>query len=424
MADVSLSMGVSADAKVADLLCVLEISRQLAVTTDAQQLLAQIEQAALKVFDCERATVFVFDSKTNELYSYVAARAEPLRFPADQGIAGACFQNGQAINVPDAYQDPRFNRAIDDKTGFRTGSLLACPLLTYDRAPIGVLQVLNKRGGKFNQWDETLLGALSAQCGVALQRQFLLEQFAEKQRIQRELKIARTIQQGLLPKRAPALEGFDIAGWSQPAEETGGDFFHYQPLNDGRLMLAVADVAGHGVAPALLAAQCYALQKATFALLPEIQQGVTLVNRLLSEDIPDDRFVTVFFAFLSSTDSELVFTSAGHGPVLWFRAKERRMQELPVHGPPLGVMSDMVYEGWDRIRFDQDDILVALTDGFFEWVNPEGKPFGVQRIGEIVKRHQRLPAAEIIQRIYHELAAYVKSVPQTDDLTAVIVKRT
>ncbi|ABA56736.1 GAF domain-containing SpoIIE family protein phosphatase [Nitrosococcus oceani] len=419
----SLLEGKRNDIPATDLLRLLEISRQLAIITDLQKLLAQIEHAALKIFACERATVFVFDHDSNELYSYVASRPEKIRFPARQGIAGECFHNNHIIKVSDAYKDPRFNPAVDDETKFKTHNILSCPLTTHDQTPIGVLQILNKCSGEFNQWDEILLRTLSAQCGVALERQFLLEQFVEKQRLQHDINIARQIQQHLLPKQPPAVEGFDIAAWNQPAEETGGDFFDYHQLIDGRLMLTIADVTGHGIGPALVAAQCHALQRAAFAFLPEIQQVATLVNRLLSEDIPDDRFVTVFFALLSPHNQELVFTSAGHGPILLFQAKDNQIQKLPTHGPPIGIIPNITYEGWDRLCFNQGDMLITFTDGFFEWVNPEGKPFGVERICKIVKNYPTLPAANIIQQIYSELLAYTQGVPQADDLTALLIKK-
>jgi phosphoserine phosphatase RsbU/P len=406
-----------------DLLRVLEIAQQLAITTDLQALLRQIENAALDLFVCERATVFVFDNKKNELYSYVSTRNEKIRFPVEQGIAGACFRSNQIIKVADAYSDSRFNPRIDHETGFKTRNILSCPLTTHNQKPLGVLQILNKRHGQFNQRDQLLLHMLSAQCGVALERQFLLEQFADKQRLQRELTIAHNIQQNLLPKHPPQVSGFDIAGWSQPAEETGGDFFNYQYLVDGRLLLVVADVAGHGIGPALLAAQCHSLQKAIFALIADIQQGVTLINRLLSEDLPTDRFVTLFFALLSPNNNKVTFTSAGHSPAILFRSKDNHLLSLPVHGPPMGIVPDNIYQSWDQFYFNPGDMLLVFTDGFVEWENPQGEPFGVEHLGKIITRCQTLPAAEIIQRIYNELVSYGGNNPQADDLTAVIVKK-
>jgi phosphoserine phosphatase RsbU/P len=412
------------DRRVGDLLRVLEISNQLAVTTDLQELLRQIETAALNVLDCERATVFVYDDQSNELYSCVRERFESIRFPAREGCAGECFRGGEIVNVSDAYRDPRFNPAIDEITGFETRNLLTCPLNGQNRKRLGVLQVLNKRRGRFNEWDETLLTAFAAQSGVALHRHFLLEEYAEYQRIQRELQLARDIQVSLLPRQAPIVNGFDIAGWNQPAEAAGGDFFDFHWLGLDQLMLVVADVAGHGIGPALLAAQCYALQRAAFWLLSDdIRDGVTVVNKLLCEDIPDDRFITAFFGLLNPSDNELIYTSAGHGPTFVLRAAEGQIQELPARGPPLGVNPESVYSVWECVSFNSGDILIVFTDGFFESSAPDGSLFGTERICKAVLRHRALCATEIIQKIYAELLRHVKDQKQSDDLTIVILKK-
>ena len=409
--------------RVSDLLQVLEISQDLATTTDLQFLLGQIESAAINVLGCERATVFVYDETTDELYNYLLDQDETIRFPADQGIAGWCFRQCRISNVTDAYQDSRFNRHIDKKTGYRTRNILSHPLCTHDGKSLGVLQVMNKHRGQFNDWDETLIKTFAAQCGVALNRQFLLDQFAAREKILRELKIARTIQTDLLPKGAPSIKGFDIAGWNKPAAETGGDFFDFQLLNDGRLILTIADVTGHGIGPALLAAECHALQRAAFSFLPAIKNSVTLMNRLLSDDIPDDRFVTAFFGCLNPEDNQLTFLSAGHGPILMLRASTGEFDELPIHGMPLGILSDAAYDKWEYTRFEPGDILIALTDGFFEWENSEQKVFEIEKICNIVKYYQSLSAQDIIQQVYAALLKHVDGGIQPDDLTAFIVKR-
>jgi phosphoserine phosphatase len=221
----ALPSAESPNTQVGDLLTVLEVSRHLAVTAELRPLLEIIEQSALKVLGCERASVFLHDNQTDELFSLVATGGQSVRFPAGRGIAGEVFRKGACINVPDAYADARFNPDVDRRTGFRTRSILTAPLLGLDNTPLGVLQVLNKRAGPFDAWDEVLVKTFSAQAGVALQRQFLLDEFAKKQRFERDLALARQIQQGLLPRRPPEVAGFDIAGWNQPADETGGDYY-------------------------------------------------------------------------------------------------------------------------------------------------------------------------------------------------------
>ncbi|MEI7782607.1 MAG: GAF domain-containing protein, partial [Planctomycetota bacterium] len=197
----------------------LEVARQLAATVELDPLLEAIATAATTVLDCERATVFLYDTGREELYSRVATGIEDsamteIRFPVSRGIAGEVARTGSVITIADAYADPRFNPEFDRQSGFRTRTMLAFPLRGYDSTTVGVLQVLNKRGGQFDSHDEELVRFLGAQAGVAIQRQMLLKEYADKQRIQRDLNIARDIQQGLLPREQPAVTGYDIAGWN------------------------------------------------------------------------------------------------------------------------------------------------------------------------------------------------------------------
>lgn len=402
---------------------VLEISRQLAVATDLMELLRQIEVAALEVLDCERATVCLYDKQTDELYSCVATRAETIRFPAGQGIAGECFRSGKVSNVPDAYAEPRFNRAIDAKTGFRTRNLLTCPLTAHDQTVLGVLQALNRRGQPFDEWDETLIRTLGAQCGVAFQRHFLLQEHLEKQRLERELNIAHSIQQSLLPKKPPSIAGFELAGWNQPAEATGGDFFDTRPLDSGQCLLAIADVTGHGVGPALVAAQTHALIRSMLTARPEVMTGLTRINQLLSEDLPADRFVTAMVGLLQPETAELTYVSAGQGPLLFFHAASGEVRKLPVHGPPLGIMPDLPYDEHTTLHFEPGDMLVLLTDGFYEWENNDHKAYGFEGFANTVREGRSLSAAELIKRLHANLMEFVQGTKQLDDLTAVIVKK-
>ncbi len=412
--------------QVADLLQVLEISRQLAIATDLTPLLQGIETAALSVLDCERATVYLHDAEADELVSRVATGVKEIRFPSPNGIAGECFHRGDVINVPDAYADSRFNRSIDVKTGFRTRNMLNIPLVAHDQQRIGVLQVLNKRTGGFGSWDETLAKTLSAQCGVAIERHTLLEEFAKKQRIERDLKIARSIQQGLLPSGPPELPGFSCAGFNRPAEETGGDFYTWQMVSGGRFVFTIADVTGHGMGASLVAAQCHALLRATFSAITdqtEVTDLVMLLNRLLSEDLPVDRFVTLFCGLLDPATSRLSYTSAGHGPLLLFRAETGEVERLGIHGMPLGVDPNEVYQNSTEVFFEEGDVLSLFTDGLFEWKGPDNERYGEERFCQVVQQNPGLGPSDLIARSIRSLRKFAGATPQADDLTAVVLRR-
>jgi phosphoserine phosphatase RsbU/P len=406
-----------------DLLQVLEISRNLGLNEDLQVLLKQIEQAALKLLGCERVTVFVYEKNTGELYSLVFGRIEKLRVPAESGIVGSCFNSGRLVSVADAYEDPRFNASIDLMTGFKTRNILAAPLFGDKQNVLGVLEVVNKVGDAFDKKDEFLLEVLSAQCGVAIHRHALMEEFAEGKRLQQEVLIAKGIQRSLLPTSPPIIAGYDIAGWNQSAKETGGDFFDFHSLDDGQLIFMLADVSGHGIGPALLAAECWALQRAAFSWERPYQESLTRINQLICRHIPNDRFITAFTGYLSAERNILSFLSAGHGPVFILRVAESRIETLPIASLPLGIMADHRYEQWQTIIFNPGDILFAFTDGFFEWEDRSGNCFGTDRICGKVLQHAELSASAIIEHVYLDLLNFAAGTSQQDDLTAIVIKK-
>lgn len=418
-----------AASRVADLERLLAVARRLGATVDLDAMLSAIVDAATALLDCERATVFLYDPVADELRSRVAtgiadSPIAEIRFPARRGIAGDVARGGAVVNLVDAYADPRFNPEFDRASGFRTRSMLAVRLAGHDDATVGVLQLLNKRARPFDARDEEIAGFLGSQAGVAIQRQMLLDQFAEKRRIERDLGIARSIQQGLLPRENPSVPGFDVAGWSRPADETGGDFFDFLPLDDGRLALAIADATGHGIGPALVSVEARALFRAVAGGSAGLEAAVNAMHRLLCLDLPENRFVTAFCGVLDPASATLHYLSAGQGPILLYEAATASVRDLPVQGLPLAFFPEATYEGVVRIVFAPGDALVLLTDGFYEWADRHGEGFGEQRVRDLIRTLHDRPAAEMIAEIYGAVVDFAGGTRQADDLTAVIVRRT
>ena len=415
--------GVSAGSfSVEELTLLLEVSRQLGAPIELGSLMRHIEQAAHKVLNCERATVFVYDAARDELRSQVATGVSELRIPAGRGIAGEAAHAGLLINVGDAYADPRFNPEVDRRTGFRTRNLLTVPLNGQDGGRVGVLQVLNKKGGPFGPHDEALALTLSTVAGVALHRQILLEERAEKQRLEHDLDIARQIQQKLLPTAQPRVEGFDVAGWNRPATETGGDCYDFQKLGDGRLVMMLADATGHGIGPALMIAEWRALVRALVGVSDDLAMITGRVNELLLEDLPEDRFVTAFFGLLDPARRRIDYISAGQGPILVYRAFGDTVESVGATMLPLGIlpMHDLVPPA--AIELSAGDMVLLATDGFYEWQDSSGEEFGTRRVSEVLRRHRQAPAEAIIAALHAAVTVFAGDTPQAEDLTAILVK--
>ncbi len=401
---------------------ILDVARYMAITNDLDVLLGTIIEATCEVLDCERATIFLYDDSSNELFSRVAKGVDGIRFPADVGIAGAAAQGRVFVNVPDAYADERFNKEVDKKTGFVTRNLLTFPLENLQGDLIGVLQALNKETGPFDAEDEGLARVLSAQAGVALDRGRLIEQYAEKQRMERDLDIARSIQQGLLPSSNPTVEGFEVAGWNRSADETGGDTYDFIPLDDGRLAVVLADATGHGIGAALVIAECRSLVRAMLSVTEDLQTIAGSVNKLLADDLADDRFVTAFIGILDPKENAIEYIAAGQGPLIMVAGE--RCDTRMATTMPFAVIGELMFDPPARFEFAPNGTLLLMTDGFYEAASPSGDLFGEERVVEFVRQQADSPLPELITDLHTRIEDFVEGQPQADDLTAVLIRRT
>ncbi|MDO9280320.1 MAG: GAF domain-containing protein, partial [Pseudomonadota bacterium] len=202
------------------LMRLLAVSRQLAAPMDLKSLLNLVIEAGREVLGAERGAVLLYDARERELYSKVATGHEDIRVTIDSGIAGACARSRKTINVQDVDADPRFNPQVDRATGFRTRCLVAVPLIGLDEELVGVMQLLNPARGYFDAGDENIAEVLASHAAVALQRERLLAERLVRLKMERDLEAARVIQEGVLPRHLPVLTGYDISGFSRPAEQT------------------------------------------------------------------------------------------------------------------------------------------------------------------------------------------------------------
>ena len=246
---------------------------------------------------------------------------------------------------------------------------------------------------------------------------------SELEQINHDLDIARSIQQGLLPASPPQLDHFEIAGWNQPANQTGGDYFDWQVLPDGQLAISVGDATGHGIGPALVSALCRAYARASFLVEPRQAQVLERLNGLLANDLADDRFVTFAVIFLNPSNSEIKVLSAGHGPILWYRRSSNKLENFEAQGIPLGMIAGMSYEDSRMRCLKAGDMIVLVTDGFYEWENPAGEEFGLERLKDTIRGARDCSAEEVIARLHQAVKSFSRGTEQKDDLTAVVLKR-
>ncbi len=246
----------------------------------------------------------------------------------------------------------------------------------------------------------------------------------EVERLQHDLNVARTIQRSLLPGESPKISGFEIAGWNLPADETGGDFYDWQSLPNGRVLVALADVTGHGIGPALLASVCRAYARANFSLSSDLFRAMERINSDIGSDLTQGRFVTFVAAVCEPDSAKVDLLSAGHGPLFVYAMRDDRFQEMKAQGLPLGVSTELDSDPVVQLELNSGDMLLLITDGFLEWENAGREQFGVKRMEEVIRTSRAKAPVDIIQALYRSVIAFSGGTAQKDDLTAVVVKRT
>ncbi len=400
------------------------MTRQIGAPADLNELLSQVIDAGRHLLHADRGTVFLYDKQTDELYSTVATGTQEIRFPANKGIAGETAQLRRIVNVPDCYNDERFNADVDRKTGYRTRCLLTVPLVGYDDALVGVLQLLNKTGDcPFDERDEQLAMALAAQCAVVLQRALLWEEHLIKEKLERDLALARDIQTRVLPATMPTLEGYDMAGWSDPADETGGDVYDAAGLEDGRVCILLGDATGHGIGPALSVTQVRAMVRTGLRLKASLDEVVLHINNQLVDDLPANRFVTAFIGLVDPQSHRVDYHAGGQGPLMHYHAATDEFTWLDASMFPLGIMADPPLERPAPIHLAPGDILALCSDGIYEYADNENRQFAEGGVEQVVRMNPKATAAQLIETIRAAVKGHAAGAPQLDDMTIVIVKR-
>lgn len=422
---------------------VLQVMERLAAESDLMKVLSEIINALRDTLHAERASVFQYDPKAQELYLTQAHGVAGFRFPITKGLAGEAARTKQIINVPDAWEDPRFNNEFDKKSGFRTRAMLTIPLISFDGNLEGVAQVLNRDpalGQYFDAADELVARAIASQAGIALRRARLIEAERRKNKIEGDLAIARTIQIASLPKELPVVDGYDIAAQTEPAEETGGDAYDLidlstiasQPTDpaDGEpgaplrrgLVLLMADATGHGIGPAISVTQAKSMIRMGARVGASIQRITDHLNAQLCADLPAGRFITAFVGLLDPTTHTITYSAPGQAPLLLVRA-DGEVEERSANGMPLGIDPEIRPDPVEPFTLGVGDVFLLLSDGYIECMDPTNAQFGLERTLDVVRAHMQGSSAELLAAINAAAKAFAKGRPFGDDQTAVIIKR-
>jgi sigma-B regulation protein RsbU (phosphoserine phosphatase) len=272
----------------------------------------------------------------------------------------------------------------------------------------------------------SILDGIAHQLSMAMENARLGREVALRQKLERDIELARDIQASFLPEACPMVEGWEVCSYWQAARQVGGDFYDFfrlKPREDGaeRWGIVIADVADKGVPAALYMALSRTLLRTV--AISRIAPSTTLsrLNELISADTKTDLFVTVFYAVWEPATGHLQYVNAGHTPPVW-TGPDREPTVLTGRGVPIGVFQEAHYQEHE-IHLRPGEALLLYTDGVPDAVNGEGDEFGVARLKEVMHNHYSDTAAQIMDAVSSAVAAHVGLTEAFDDMAMVVLKR-
>jgi serine phosphatase RsbU (regulator of sigma subunit)/pSer/pThr/pTyr-binding forkhead associated (FHA) protein len=407
----------------------LDITNNLSKTLELDPLLPKIVDSLFQLFrQADRGFIILSDPTAKRLIPKVIKTRRQLdeanaRF--SRSIVNQCLETVQAFLSDDASSDSKFamSQSIAD---FRIRSVMCAPLWAQDGKAFGVMQLdTQDRSKKFTQDDLNILMAVARQASIALENAKLHAEAVSRERLKRDLELAREVQHSFLPLRPPAIPGYEFFTHYESAQEVGGDYFDFIPMPRQRFAVMLGDVAGKGVPAALMMAKISADAKFCMLTEPAPALAINRLNASMHEAGLTDRFITLVAALLDPGAHSVTLINAGHPSPLVYRAATGEMEEATPNektGLPIGVLDGQEYDTC-QVTLNPGDAVVTFSDGVTDAMDVNNNQFHVKGIYDAVRGKRYAPRA-LGEQIVKVVTQHAAGRSQHDDLTLVCFGRT
>ena len=398
-----------------------ELASDIAASFDTQEIVRKIVRRSIQLIGAEQGLITLVNR--NEAGSSLKTMVRSMETPGDPFHANAfLLERMRRHRQPILLNDPRRHsefRHIDWPPALR--NVISVPLIVRSEIT-GVLSIFNKHDRRgFTDSDCRLMSIIAAQSAQVIETARLREEEKQFLQMRRELQVAQEIQKNLLPTDAPDIPGYDVIGYSIPAELVGGDYFDYIPVDDHRWALCVGDVSGKGLPASLLMANVQATLRAQAYWSTSVASCMSGANTLLYRSTGRSMFVTLLYGYLDVTSHRFNYSNAGHVRPLFF-ASGKKPVRLETASFVLGAIEQMTYEA-DSVTFAPGDMLVVYSDGVVEAMNDRRELFEEHRLIDVLERHRQSPAETVAQAVLEAVRIHSGDAAQSDDLTVLVVKR-
>jgi len=348
-----------------------------------------------------------------------------LKLPAQEPLIQMMAETGRGVTVYDIDEDPAFEvrREACRQTFERMQAQLLVPLI-YENRLTGLIALGRKKSGKFyRREDIQLLNVLANQAAVAIQNARMVEEVIEKERMEEELSIAHDLQVSMLPAECPQVTGFEVAAYSLPAREVGGDFYDFIEMGGDRLGMVIGDVTGKSVSGALV----MAASRSVFRMLSEedltVAESMMRANRRLKKDLTSGMFVALLYAVFDQRGRRIAICSAGQTQPIRRSVAAGSAELIQTQGDtfPLGILDEAEYEE-TVLALSPGEVVVLYTDGIVEAMNPASELFGFDRLLETVSVAAGETAEALLKEILARVNAFAAGAPAHDDITLIVVR--
>ena len=404
------------DRKSQELTSVKDLSILMNQVFDFEELSETITSTALKVSNSDAAWIIITENNKIDLHSIVGLGIIDANLISEFLIKNNLLSDYE-VNITDlTIFDKKYKIPKSIK------SIVSAPLSVHNNNK-GFLFAARKTSRVFEEEDSKPVGTFAGFAAVALENAKLLEESIEKERLEKELDVAREVQYKILPQKNPIYNNLEISSLFVPAFEVGGDYYDFFKISKSKLGLVIADVSGKGIEAAFIMAEV----KGIFASLSKLYENpkdlLIMANSILEDNISKKSFVTAIYGIIDTEKATFTFARAGHSPLLYFSGN--KIDRLVPKGIGLGLDYSDKFNNTIKemeIKLNNNDIITLFTDGINESVNEHLEEFGYNRLEEIIKNNSELAVEELSNRIMKSVTTFSRNNSQHDDITLVLFK--
>ncbi|MCH8874224.1 SpoIIE family protein phosphatase [candidate division KSB1 bacterium] len=412
---------------VEDLWTINQLARLISSTMPVDQILDKVVAVSVKALKAEQGTISLLTAKkeneeTGDPFKTMIRKVDVSRlvgkYRLDDHLSGWMLSNRKPLTINDVKND-NILKGVQLNEGIQ--SILSVPLMCKGNL-IGVLNIFNKKeAGGFSNNDQRLLSIIASQSAQIIENARLYEEEKQLRRYENELEMARNIQEGLIPKEVPKTKKLDISSFFNPADEVGGDYFDYLDLRNDKIGIVMGDVSGHGAAAALVMTMMKGIVHAITSDFESPEKALAEFNSILNQIGPKEKFVTMIFLVFDLKNMKLVYSSAGHPPLVFYNNKSKTCELVEFICPALGISSLSQYKQ-KQMTLSSGDLILVYTDGVTEAFNAEQEMFEETRLLKAVQEVAKQTSAKTIEHIKKKLKEFTKDASQSDDVAMIAIK--